>query len=154
MSPLSPTQHCMLCLLSLEESSHLPVLPSRLWTLLVQGDPARTGIRGQGQDKGLVRFRVEVKIIVWVKAGVWVRDSARVRVRAGSQIQSQDHLAHKGHACRECSQCSCTVSTRAVCIGKAECSQRVKLTPGVKLTHSLPSLMQRPCEHSQAVSSG
>lgn len=92
MSSPSPTQHRMLCLLSLEESSsHLPVLPSRLWTLLVQGDPARTGIRGQGQDKGLVRFRVQVKITVWVKAGVWVRDSARVRVRAESQIQSQDH---------------------------------------------------------------
>lgn len=33
-----------LCLLSPGENSHLPVLPSRLWTLLVQGAPARTGI--------------------------------------------------------------------------------------------------------------
>lgn len=41
--PPFPTQ---LCFLSLEENSHLPVLPSRLWTLLVQGAPVRTGIKG------------------------------------------------------------------------------------------------------------
>lgn len=47
-------EFCLLCLPSLGESSHLPVLLSRLWTRLVQGAPARTGIR----------VRVEVKITV------------------------------------------------------------------------------------------
>lgn len=77
-----PPEHCMLSLPPLGESSHLPVLPSRLWILLVQGAPARTRIK--------VRFRAEDKVTVWVKAGVWVGDSARARVRTGSQHQSQD----------------------------------------------------------------